>query len=390
MEPHGLPISTLARRLDPEKYADVKVEFEKTESSTSWSKATHKLHLPKVLGRLWENCLTISSPFFGHEEVKFLWHCVSSGIRLLPSHVEAVLAFSCPFPRLGLQWFLGLANFYYLFLHYAAGFLLSLKGFSTALAWTSPMDQAFAAAKARLSAATSHLHLRVYLWYLLSFWGREFSCWCLVSVASEVSCLDLLPFLDSADLSAAVMKCSAIAALSQDLKFWFVQPASSLLNIHGDLPPAVVAKFLPSGFNTLHALSLPAAYPLQDVSAKISIAALTMCISSFRVVALLTSVSRGAQFTSLIQVFASLSASTTSLQQPIILSPTDGWADVPPAQDGACGLPVFCVLANRVALGPLGLKECATRSLWRVCSGDALRLTTLTAWPVLVLAWGPT
>ena len=100
---------------------------------------------------------------FGQEEVKFLGHWVlASGIKPLSSHMEAVISFPRPSMRLELQCFLGLVNFYWRFLGGTAGFLLPLanvlQGPGKSLAWAPAMDQAFAAAKAALAAATEIEH----------------------------------------------------------------------------------------------------------------------------------------------------------------------------------------------------------------------------------------
>ena len=78
-------------------------------------------------------------------------------LQLLPSHVEAVLAFPHPSSRMELLRFLGLVNFYSCFMRAVAGFLLPLKGSSTVLTWT-PLNQAFADAKMASAGITKLEH----------------------------------------------------------------------------------------------------------------------------------------------------------------------------------------------------------------------------------------
>jgi Reverse transcriptase (RNA-dependent DNA polymerase) len=115
----------------------------------------HLEHLREVLGRLQDHglVLNVDKCQFALAELDYLGHHVSaSGIRPMAAKVKAIETFPQPRTVQNLQTFLGMANFYRRFLPAAARTLRPLtdavKGSqSTVLAWTEPMQAAFAAVK---------------------------------------------------------------------------------------------------------------------------------------------------------------------------------------------------------------------------------------------------
>ena len=129
----------------------------------SKSRAEHKEYLQTLFDRLAEHGLVVKTEkcAFDVEEIVFLGHRVSSaGIRPLPSKVKAITEFSAPTSIALLERFIGMINFYHIFVPHAAELM---KPFSGALKgsprpktldWTQELNKAFDVAKNALSQAT--------------------------------------------------------------------------------------------------------------------------------------------------------------------------------------------------------------------------------------------
>ena len=129
----------------------------------SESEAEHLEHLQALFDRLEDNGLVVKVEkcLFGVSEIDFLGHRVSSaGIRPLPSKVKAISSFPVPTAVTSLEQFIGMVNFYHVFVPKAAEVMkplykaLSTKPRPKELDWTPEMDLAFEKAKRLLADAT--------------------------------------------------------------------------------------------------------------------------------------------------------------------------------------------------------------------------------------------
>ena len=129
----------------------------------SESAAEHKEHLTVLFDRLEEHGLVVKKEkcLFGVSEIDFLGHRVdSNGIRPLPSKVKAIADFPTPAQISELERFIGMVNFYHMFVPRAAEMMKPLyqaltgKPRPKTLTWTQEMDTAFQAAKDALAKAT--------------------------------------------------------------------------------------------------------------------------------------------------------------------------------------------------------------------------------------------
>ena len=127
------------------------------------SEAEHKEHLQLLFDRLAEHGLVVKTEkcVFGVEEIDFLGHRVSSaGIRPLPSKVKAITEFPAPTSIALLERFIGMINFYHIFVPHAAELMKLLYRVLTGsprpktLDWTQELNKAFEEAKNALSQAT--------------------------------------------------------------------------------------------------------------------------------------------------------------------------------------------------------------------------------------------
>ena len=122
----------------------------------SKSEAEHKKHLCLLFDRLEEHGLVVKVKKcqFGVPEIDFLGHKVSSkGIKPLPTKVQAIQNFTTPTTVNQLEKFIGMLNFYHVFIPKAAEILKPLYGALSGnprpkeLHWSSEMDCAFNEAK---------------------------------------------------------------------------------------------------------------------------------------------------------------------------------------------------------------------------------------------------
>ena len=129
----------------------------------SESEAQHVEHLTLLFDRLEENGLVVKAEkcLFGVPEIDFLGHRVSKdGILPLPSKVKAISNFPAPATHTALEQFVGMVNFYHVFVPRAAEVMkplykaLSVKPRPKELEWTSELDLAFQKAKRLLAEAT--------------------------------------------------------------------------------------------------------------------------------------------------------------------------------------------------------------------------------------------
>ena len=129
----------------------------------SESEAQHVEHLTLLFDRLEENGLVVKVEkcLFGVPEIDFLGHRVSKdGILPLPSKVKAISNFPAPATHTALEQFVGMVNFYHVFVPRAAEVMkplykaLSVKPRPKELEWTSELDLAFQKAKRLLAEAT--------------------------------------------------------------------------------------------------------------------------------------------------------------------------------------------------------------------------------------------
>ena len=128
----------------------------------SESATEHKEHLKIMFDRLLEHGLVVKKEkcLFGVSEIDFLGHWVdSNGIQPLPMKVKAI-AFPTPSSITELERFIGMVNFYHIFVPKAAEMIKPLyqaltgKPQPKTLTWSQEMDEAFQAAKDALSEAT--------------------------------------------------------------------------------------------------------------------------------------------------------------------------------------------------------------------------------------------
>ena len=130
--------------------------------------AVHVQHVRQLLRRLDDAGLAINKEkcVFGVPSVTFLGHTVSArGIMPLDSKVTAIRAIPRPKTKVDLQRYLGCINFYHRFMLSLATVLAPLHALVSSVAtqkapldWTAPAIAAFAASKAKLSAATLLVH----------------------------------------------------------------------------------------------------------------------------------------------------------------------------------------------------------------------------------------
>ena len=129
----------------------------------------HLVHLREIFRRLDQHhmIVNLSKCTFAAEQVQFLGHLVDkSGITPLPAKVEAIEKFPKPTTVLELRRFLGILNFYRLFLPQAAEKQLPLhsmlgtgkKNDKTPLAWTSEAEDSFNLCKEALRKVTCLAH----------------------------------------------------------------------------------------------------------------------------------------------------------------------------------------------------------------------------------------
>ena len=89
----------------------------------SKSASEHKEHLRILFDRLEEQGLVVKKEkcLFGVSEIDFLGHRVdSNGIGPLPTKVKAIAEFPTPSSITELEWFIGMVNFYHIFVPKAA------------------------------------------------------------------------------------------------------------------------------------------------------------------------------------------------------------------------------------------------------------------------------
>jgi hypothetical protein len=129
----------------------------------SESATEHKEHLRQLFDRLEEHGLVVKVEkcLFGVTEIDFLGHRVSrNGIRPLPSKVLAIEKFPVPTTIKQLEQFIGMVNFYHVFVPKAANIMKPLYGVLSGsprpkeLSWSPELDKAFNLAKHQLAAAT--------------------------------------------------------------------------------------------------------------------------------------------------------------------------------------------------------------------------------------------
>ncbi|KAL7842148.1 hypothetical protein SRHO_G00238370 [Serrasalmus rhombeus] len=197
----GPPVYARARRLEPNKLAVAKAEFEAMErlgivrrsnkcgsnpsaAHVLWdlpflfvhlddilvassSPSEHLLHLRTLFERLTEHGLIINPAKceFGLSTIDFLGHRVTQdGVVPLPSKVEAITTFPRPVTVRALQEFLGMVHFYHRFLPRAAQTMRplyeALKGGKPkhTVDWSPDRDKAFVDAKAALAKAAMLAH----------------------------------------------------------------------------------------------------------------------------------------------------------------------------------------------------------------------------------------
>lgn len=131
----------------------------------SGSEEQHKAHIRTILQRLHENGLKINLEKceFGKHDLTFLGHAIdATGIRPLPSKVEAIL--NLPLPKLAkeLKGFMAATNFYRRFIpqaiehqrHLSALITGNIKNDKTPITWSEPAIEAFHACKQQLATAT--------------------------------------------------------------------------------------------------------------------------------------------------------------------------------------------------------------------------------------------
>ena len=123
----------------------------------------HKEHLKVLFDRLQDHGLVVKAEkyVFGVSEIDFLGHRVScEGIRPLSAKVKAINEFPTPTSITLLERFIGMINFYHIFVPHAAELMkplyqaLSGKPRPKELEWTEDMGRAFNASKNALSQAT--------------------------------------------------------------------------------------------------------------------------------------------------------------------------------------------------------------------------------------------
>ena len=129
----------------------------------SESEDQHVKHLMMLFDRLEENGLVVKAKkcLLGVSEIDFLGHRVSKdGILPLPAKVRAISSFPAPTTVTSLEKFVGMVNFYHIFVPKAAEVMkplykaLSTKPRPKELDWTSELDHAFQKAKRLLADAT--------------------------------------------------------------------------------------------------------------------------------------------------------------------------------------------------------------------------------------------
>ena len=129
----------------------------------SESEEQHVKHLTVLFDRLEENGLVVKVKkcILGVSEIEFLGHKVSKdGILPLPTKVRAISDFPAPKTVTALEQFVGMVNFYHVFVPKAAEVMkplyqaLSTKPRPKELDWTPELDQAFQEAKRLLAGAT--------------------------------------------------------------------------------------------------------------------------------------------------------------------------------------------------------------------------------------------
>ena len=129
----------------------------------SESETQHLEHLGLLFDRLEENGLVVKTEkcLLGVTEIDFLGHRVSKdGILPLPAKVRAISDFPTPKTPTALEQFVGMINFYHVFIPKAAEVMkplyktLSIKPRPKELEWTSELDLAFQKAKRLLADAT--------------------------------------------------------------------------------------------------------------------------------------------------------------------------------------------------------------------------------------------
>jgi len=129
----------------------------------SESEEQHAQHLTQLFDRLEENGLVVKAEkcLLGVTEIDFLGHKVSKdGILPLPAKVRAISNFPAPKTITALEQFVGMVNFYHVFVPKAAEIMkplyqaLSAKPRPKELDWTPGLDHAFQEAKRLLASAT--------------------------------------------------------------------------------------------------------------------------------------------------------------------------------------------------------------------------------------------
>ena len=127
----------------------------------------HRHHAHQLLGRLADYELVVNPQkcVLGQSSLEFLGHRVTSaGIQPLQSRVQAISDFPRPRSSKALQDFLGMLNFYRLFVPHAAKMLsplyelVNVKDADFEDAWTTRHDEQFRCSKLALAAATSLTH----------------------------------------------------------------------------------------------------------------------------------------------------------------------------------------------------------------------------------------
>ena len=128
----------------------------------SKSEKEHHEHIRNVLQLLRDNGLVVRRDkcVFGASKVEFLgYEITASGVRPLPSKVDAIRKFPTPTKVKSLQEFTGMVNYYHRFLpsiaHTMAPLYDSLSGKPKYLKWGQAQSKAFHATKAALAAAAT-------------------------------------------------------------------------------------------------------------------------------------------------------------------------------------------------------------------------------------------
>ena len=126
----------------------------------SWNLQEHQRHLRAALEWLQDNGLTVKYKYvFGASAANFLGHHISlSGVCPLPSKVNTVTKFPRPTSVWQLQEFLGMVNYYHLFIPSLAHTMAPLYSTSSkpkSFLWEVLWEEAFITSKKSFASATT-------------------------------------------------------------------------------------------------------------------------------------------------------------------------------------------------------------------------------------------